>query len=425
MRKILRASRLLNTPYDIGSAKPLARSYRLTVLSAIHKTVILFLHVLFWAQAFVGLAVAADWAPRIPLVIIFTVLVILSAFTGGLLTLASGKTLRFDTQEVISVSLLLWVSCIQLLSYFDAGLLVPDYYIQTIGTTLVGSWAAFLAGRHLARASLVVKGLTWLIPLFTLGVGVTLGYLYYGQLFFAFLTPEGDQKANYLILGDSLAVSSIILMGELLKTKRKNFPMLFSAWSVSMIALFLSFSRTSFVFGALSLTLLWFRNFTQALAFALFASLLVIGIAWISLIDTNANALLSHFQIASSRITALVTGEDASLQERLILAKHTWDYLAKFWLLGRFLYEVTDGEGAGMYVHNWLSFWISYGLGPFLVSLTLYALLFRNALKRRDITGVGLLLFAALAMAFSRSHVWPFFWFIVAYMSTPINRRHT
>jgi O-antigen ligase len=134
---------------------------------------------------------------------------------------------------------------------------------------------------------------------------------------------------------------------------------------------------------------------------------------------------------AMERMTVLLFQREAdeSFQARQTLLIEGLNYLRENWVLGRFLDEWWRSGVGGNYMHNWLSFWQSYGLFPFLASLLLFAVigirLFKQLGKPRLTTGVAMALFtyAMLAMITARGYSWPFIWLALGVAATAVYSR--
>lgn len=107
------------------------------------------------------------------------------------------------------------------------------------------------------------------------------------------------------------------------------------------------------------------------------------------------------------------------MQSRLELLRQGFHLLEQHWLLGYFMGEVMEA-GKGAYIHNWLSFWLAYGIGPFVLSIwLLLSLVVKSWCQRKGaslaLIGFNLLVFALLAISLFRSYIWPYFWFSLSF----------
>ena len=381
------------------------------------------LTMLFSFQGALSLGIAWGWWPKLPLVLL---LAILLTFVLLKALFELKRLPRLSLGEVVFYGLLTWVSFIQLVSYLDVGSSYPEEYQRTLGTTLVGAWAAAVAGYSLANLSLRYKLTVWVAQALTVWVGSYLGWKHLGQVFFLFYDPDNahltDFKTNYLLVGDMLAIASVIVLGELISLHKRGFSPLGFYW-LSLWTLFLAFSRSSLVFGGTALTLFWLLGAWRLFRFLLAALIGIVSLAYLSLASGMQAVLVERVAVASGRIVALVEGTDASYSERLELLRGASEYLGRHWVLGKFLYEVTDGPGLGSYVHNWISFWLQFGVGPFALSIALIMYLFTKAVRAKADVEIALLVFAVLSLIFARAYVWIYYWFIMAYVLASLRRR--
>ncbi len=383
----------------------------------------------FLSQTFLSFLIAWGWLPRLPLSLVFLALLFVSFLVSAFHVLRKIPQLSSQILQVDRLFLwllLLWVTAIQVFYYFELASVYPEDYMRLFGTAGIGAWSAAVAGSFMAGASFAYKLSAWIIQLFTILLGVFMAWQVTGQLYFLYYNPtllasDPDSfKANYLLIGDMLAVTSIIFLGSFLKR----------GWTVgglaiyifSLGALFVSFSRGSLFFGGISLSLLWLFGTRRLLHFLTAIGVSAVGVGFIFASLEAQSSLLAQMEVATGRVASLLEGEDASFNERKELLSESLDYLSRYWLLGKFMYEVTDGPGLGLYVHNWLSFWLEYGVGPFILSLALFFYLLIRSWRRRADVEVSLLIFALLAVAFARAYVWVHFWFILAYVIYSLDR---
>jgi len=114
----------------------------------------------------------------------------------------------------------------------------------------------------------------------------------------------------------------------------------------------------------------------------------------------------------------------------IILRRGVYE-LREIWLLGRYMSDVAEGR-AGSYIHNWLSFWTYFGIGPFLLSVILImSALYKSTkqfLKDSNSTMNELLflwcLYMIMLIVAARSVSYYYIWFII-FGGAMINRRST
>jgi len=369
--------------------------------------------------------------PTYSLSTILGVLLIPTVLSRVLLLLA--RQINFPGREfALTLLLLLWILILQLLWYpIVSRALGSKQVFSTLAFTIVATWIVFLGGEALAylwvqRPRLAQVGAFVAYTSLVLVVidGVVRGFKYYGLLLFAFQNPTSGDIYNYLALGDSLAIVGLLL----LSIQRKG-----SIWRciglyfVTILFLLFAYSRTSLLaFSVIGLTTIHaqFRVQSQKQRVKFLISSIVIGTILITLLvffQPNKN-FFNYAHVTLDRVSSLFSGEDLSLQMRFVLLQHSVELLPKHWLLGRFLIEAFD-IGWGAYVHNWLSFWLAYGIGPFLLSVGVVFLLLLKSwrIRNRGSAGAaafGILGYCVLAIAFARSYIWPFIWFALGFTGT-------
>jgi hypothetical protein len=291
-----------------------------------------------------------------------------------------------------------------------------EIYLTTIGDTIVSSgilaitgealgilWAAGKAARVVWRVGI---GLT--VCILTIGLGVSLGWSSTAEMRLLFQSQSGETLYNYLALGDSIALLGLLMLGLL-----KNPLLRLAVLVISAVALFFAYSRTSFFLFLASSAFILFVNSRNSQRVGLAAVVtLVIFLGFGAAAESDA------LQPAIERMTILLFNREAdeSYLARKVLLSDGVQYLKENWLMGRFLDEWWREGVAGGYIHNWLSFWQSYGLVPFLGSLALFGAsglkLWKQLSNPADSTGtaVALWMYATLAIVTSRAYGWPFFW---------------
>lgn len=283
-----------------------------------------------------------------------------------------------------------------------------DLVASTVAQAIVYAWFLSLLGE--GSAMLVVMQRLyfqrWLFFVFVLLLlallyGVTRSAVDGRGLYLDFFVDDSQEIFNYHSIGDSLAVVAILLFGRSL-----------AIGLLASLLLALSYSRTSLVgyLAALVLTGRWrgislrilLRN---QVILVLLSSLAVLGgvLLWDSVGEI----------VFIERIASLLTGDDASLRERLNLFREFGNLVLSYGLLGAFLYEVRDG-GPGTYIHSILSYWLEYGIIPFMGVVLTVALGFVAALKdhkKGRSIALTLMVFVVVSAVFSRSYVWPYLWY--------------
>ncbi len=221
---------------------------------------------------------------------------------------------------------------------------------------------------------------------------------------------NGNLLPNYIGLADTFAVFSMVILILFLKEK-ENISIVFMF--ISIIFLFAMYSRTSFYLYILALIpFVWKRIGKLKMVCTILLAFL--------LISYNSDLFYQSFQ--SNRITRILSNleEDSSYNARKELFEIGLNDLRNNIILGHFLVEAIEGRKGG-YIHNYLSFWVSYGVFPFLAFLTLALLSLLKTVKiylscnNEEVVFVtSYSVFAFLAIILSRSYVWPYIWFCLS-----------
>lgn len=222
---------------------------------------------------------------------------------------------------------------------------------------------------------------------------------------------------NYIVVSDLLAITALLVLSRL-----RSFVFRVAVTALSGLLIFWASSRSALVFfllvAGMMLLIRWVRLpawpkvLTAAVAIPLIAGIVV-----------TAAPMLSEIQSLPGleRFSASNLEEDESLMLRQELATSGMIKLKQDWMLGHAMREVVEGR-QGEYIHNWLSFWQAYGLGPFLLCCVLYALLlvqvtiaFLRNLSHRDLEFLfSVVWFVGLSIAFTRSYGTTHVWLVLA-----------
>ncbi|RKO65483.1 O-antigen ligase family protein [Desulfofundulus salinus] len=265
-----------------------------------------------------------------------------------------------------------------------------------------------------------VRSLLWLVFIMLSGVillGVWMAQKKYGIFVFFFKNTETGQVFNYLVMGDLIAICSLLLMGSYQIVPLVQFLIYLLASSF----LFLSFSRTSFfLFILWGMVHIWYslKDIKARFLCIMFLMVLVLSLLIIFIVLGDAINTFKSVKAVERMMSIIVQPlSDTSLQGRLMLLREGVDYLRHNWLLGQYMAEWWKTGELGGYIHNWLSFIVAYGIGPFILFTFLIILLLvkgYNIMKKKMmVTPIVLLLFASSAIIIARSYVWPFIWFIM------------
>jgi hypothetical protein len=306
---------------------------------------------------------------------------LLGALLVGLMASRSGERLELSIAAVGAVVLYSWVTLAILLGT-DAHEANPDAYYNFLVSHLAFGGAMLLVGLNF-------EGVQWMLarPWAGRAAGLACCSLGLMVLLVTWKNPYGDvapwyllgipkpatevgANFNYLFISDYLAMGSLLLVSQaaslLSKTIIAGVTPFLLLWTSSRSALVCYLIVAGAVlFGH------WLRARMRTRVASGIAALVVLALVSTrlqpTLSDVEPTHLLQRFDLTSIQ-------EDESLLERAELERAGLARLKHNWVLGHFMDEVVAGR-EGKYMHNWLSFWQTYGLGPFLLFCALYVLL--------------------------------------------------
>ena len=339
------------------------------------------------------------------------------------LLLLVSKSLSFSKETLLTILLLLWICVLQILWYPIVSARVDQSIVlSTLGSTFAAPWILWMGGSGFAYIILYRKRLfTTAVAIVYLSLtaivilGVLRGVSLYGSPVMAVWNPAVGEVFNHITLSDSIALIGLFALG-LMGTGRNTIIKVILLYGLTLFILVFSYSRLAlYGFTAVGLFLIGLRAKDTRWRIItrgeiVFIILLLIGIGFL---------LTTHFShqswIALERMVGIWTGNDPSLQGRSYLLEKGLIMLQRNWLLGQFMIEVIE-IGRGSYIHNWLSFWLAYGIGPFLLSTWLIAILLIKSWHSRERNEHGILAFCVLAycvlcITLGRSYIWPYIWF--------------
>ena len=317
--------------------------------------------------------------------------------------------------------LIIWISVLHFIWFFpivsQGGTI--DFY-RTAANTLLLSMFMLMLGESIGLniniygiySSKNIFLIGYMILIVTTIFGIYVGYDSYGRLIMYFRNYETGYSFNYLIFSDLLAILGLLLMQSI-----KTFHNKFLFYIITCVFLSFSYSRTSFYLFIICGALLLSSYLCIKRRIILTVFLIVICITILVPLIAVINHIYSQLPIVLQRMLILITNplEDESLRSRIALLWQGLPMLRKNVLLGSFMSEWWYSGATGGYVHNWLSFLISYGIGPFLLFLIIdIMLLYRSyVISRRSNIKVHyyVLLYCNFAIIISRSYVWPMIWF--------------
>lgn len=372
--------------------------------------------------------------PEMSLTLLFSAMLI-PTFGWRILLLFTDQ-MRFRSQELtLGFLLLVWISLLQLLWYPTLSAQLGTNKVSSIlAFTFIGTWILWLGGEGLAyliaqkqRLVQIAISAVWVGLVLIILEGVIRGFKLYGLLFFPFQDPVSREVYNYLALADSLAITSLLALS--LARGHKLWRTL-GLYFVTAVFLLFAYSRTSFfLFLIVGLTCLClkFRARLKRQAF-----LVLLGTGTLILIIFLLQPALGYDEdflrsthLVLERISTPFTSGDPSLQQRGELLIRGLELLKEHWLIGYFMIEAV-AIGKGAYIHNWLSFWLAYGIGPFLLCLWIMFSLMAKSWRMGKRVPLGLsafslLVFSFLAIVVARSYIWPYVWLALGFAGATLS----
>jgi hypothetical protein len=318
----------------------------------------------------------------------------------------SNKRINLKTSVICLVLLFLIVVIINLFGYndiLDFDDFTIDYYLMVISNTILFSSLMLLTGLKFQNIYVILRDnlfARYIIMLYILLlVSITTNY--------AFLSQR-DMIGYSNLVGDSFAIFSLVIIYMGKSTLRKALIIF-----ISLLVLLIIGSRTSYTFYMLAIVPLVIREgvFNKNLKRAI----IILSVALFFLI-----IILFGDQLSDHRMFVLFFGlqQDSSFASRIIQFEHGIYDLSNNWLKGNYLLAYDVGH-IGKYMHNWLSFFLYYGLVPF----SIFAYLFLYSIRKiyflvkqyPYLDCVYLILsisiFTFLNIIFSRSFIYPYIWF--------------
>ena len=409
--------------FNIGATAQ-TKSLKLPGVAQIYLVLAASVSLFYLATPIISYLIFWEILPKIKLTFVlvgFLVPILASRFL-----LLISERLRFSTKESLwSFILLLWISALQALWYpVISTQIPPEDVLSTLALTLIVPWVLWLGGESLGflfTQKERVFGI--LIPYLSLaGVlvyGMMLGFRMYGFIMVGLQRPASGEFYNYYIpLGDSVAITGLLLMNGI---KSNRFYNRLGIYILTAILLLFSFSRTSFLlFVVIGFVSLWIGSNVKQRRQLLLAFLgtgvitLIMLLAGTDIFQTS-NYLVGGYYLLG-RVMDVFVGADSSAQRRAELLKIGVENLRHYWMLGHFMAETVE-VGKGAYIHNWLSFWVAYGIGPFLLSLWCILAILIKTWQRRSLSAFSLMAFTVLAIVVARSYTWPYIWFAIGFGS--------
>jgi hypothetical protein len=319
-------------------------------------------------------------------------------------------------------TVLLWSTMLLMSAVILGSLLAPErhwpaaYIDRQIVLMLVYPFCLLVItkdARNVYEESVWIYASVWLFLVACVALGTYQSYLHFGRIYLYFRNWELDSTFNYQILGDMVAVVSLLVLARVPRHLK------FLFFLVSMAAIALCYSRSAALcFAAAALVIQGADRRSRVLFFVMFA----IATAFLfTFLGATTDTLIDQSLLATiaDRIDQVIQGTDQSLLGRQEIASEFWQTIERAWLFGEPFYELNGSFGEGGYVHNIGSYLLTYGAPAFLLLLTAIFFVVRNVLCRTQhgqlhLGVAAVLVFSLLSVAFFRSHVWHMLWFALA-----------
>lgn len=216
----------------------------------------------------------------------------------------------------------------------------------------------------------------------------------------------------YLYVGDTFAILSILLFNYV---KYKKLFLLNSLFWIYKIG-----SRTTLICFILVLVFIIVKNNIFRIKIKnVIIALLISPVIFLSIFTMFKYI---NIELDDRMITVFSTNniqEDSSFSSRKVINKRNMDDLKNIWFKGRVFREFKVSGQTGYYSHNMISFWIEFGIVPFVLLVvfiiySIYNILQSILYDEKIIETIGCLLILLLPMViFSRSYNYPYIWLII------------
>ena len=220
--------------------------------------------------------------------------------------------------------------------------------------------------------------------------------------------PDVD-NGFYLQIGDCLAVYFLYLIF----TSEKKYILAIS----SIILLYKIGSRTSLYVMIITLIMCQYmflniRNIYKKMAIIIFSTIFSV-LAMVVIVH-----LISISNLDFRMISVLLNKSlDGSYQARNYIEQVALADIRNIWFTGYLFREIFLFGNPGYYIHNILSFWVSYGFIPFILLIGLVLnnlkkiILNLKYLDKYNYSLIGIFIFLLIESLVSRSYYYPCIWF--------------
>jgi len=223
-------------------------------------------------------------------------------------------------------------------------------------------------------------------------------------------------RVDYQSVGDSTA---LLLLFVISRTKRNNVKLLVMLMGVYMLVAI--GSRSSVLCFAVSAIIAQIIHSIKTKF--LKRAFILVAICSLFYISSLYVPSLNFFRSMSpsNRFNPYYIAYDKSYLGKKYSLKIGLSDLKEHWLMGRYLSEIVQGR-PGVYIHNWLSFWSTFGLGPFLLSILLMIFVMRKStvLFIHDINSpikeffFMCSIFSIMSVTVARAYFFPYIWLVLS-----------
>jgi hypothetical protein len=337
--------------------------------------------------------------------------------------------MKLNNSEVLLLILILWIATLHFIWFpiISAQVGIVAFLQNSVGTLLLPLLMlliGFELGRNYCKLITNVKynKITLLATIFfecVIFLGVFLGGKNQGIFVVYFKNYQSGFGYNYQSIGDSFAILSLFALSQVSNLYLESF-----IYVTSLIALFFSFSRTSFLlytfFGTLFLTYEFKKRSKRPKKVLRRLIFLILMFSLVVLLVILSKKNIGEIQLVFRRMILSFTSLSA-WQGRIEIFQRNLRVLAENWIFGKYMIEYIE-FGPGNYIHNWLSFLVAYGIGPFFVFLILAFMMLKKSLSifslYKQPFPFVLYGFCLSAIIISRPYLWPYIWFSLGFVST-------
>lgn len=291
-----------------------------------------------------------------------------------------------------------------------AALLVAGIYLPFVTSAFGSLWGRRLVYAAVGALGLVIFLSTWLnlhggvVPWYLLGIQ---------RPSFVF-----GVDFNYLFVSDYAALAALLLLSQI-----RSLWMKVGVTLAGLIGLYWTSSRSAFgcfaMVAAMVLVVRWIRlrfwpRMLSLVAIVGGAVGLLLALSPFLAVLPVQDPVVARFDVTNIESDPSLVGREELMAEGLVRLKRDW-------VLGHFMGELLEGR-EGDYMHNWLSFWQAYGLGPFVLFVLLYAVLltritvaYSRQPARHDLElGFCMAWFVALSIVVARSYGVNYVWLVLS-----------